>query len=85
MEKMIYFLSKYEKKSLEDLKSALLGPVIEDLRSWGASRITVNIADLNDTIQADAPGRLIGAWQGISAAVAFWHDCLDQRGPVCLR
>jgi len=82
MEKMIYLLSKHEKQPLEDFKSALLGPLIDELRSCGASRITVNIADLNDTIQADAPGRLIGAWQDVSAAVAVWHDCLDQRGPI---
>ena len=79
---MVYLLSKSEKQMMQDLKAAMLGPLVDELRSCGASRITINIADLNDILQANAPGRLLGNWEYVSAVVAFWHDCIDQRAPI---
>lgn len=82
MEKFIYFIGPPDTGSIEDLKSKLLNDAISTLRSQGASNITLNIADLNEQVNAAAPGRMIGPWQDIAAAVSFWHNCLDQRGPI---
>ena len=82
MEKSIYLLEKPAAVSIEAFRDVLLSGVVPQLRSLGASQLTVNVADLNATIEEQAPGRLIGPWQGLSAAVAFWHDCLDERAPI---
>lgn len=82
MEKFIYFIGPAKDGSIETLKIELLGVCIKALKSHGASNITINIADLNDEINRDAPGRLMGPWQGLAAAVSFWHECLDHRAPI---
>jgi hypothetical protein len=82
MEKSIYFLHKPATVPIETFRETLLTRVVPQLRSLGASQLTINVADLNPTLQEQAPGRLIGPWQTLSAAVAFWHDCLDQRAPI---
>lgn len=87
MEKSIYLLRKPESVSIEQFRDKLIGKMVAQLRSLGASRITINVADLNTVLQEQSPGRLIGPWQSLSAAVAYWHDCPDARGPIeeCLR
>mgnify|MGYP003637653210 FL=1 len=70
MEKSIYILEKPAAVSIEAFRDVLLSSVVPQLRSLGASQLTVNVADLNATIEEQAPGRLIGPWQGLSAAVA---------------
>lgn len=82
MEKSIYFLQKPTTVSIEAFRDTLLNEVVLRLQSLGASQLTVNVADINASIQEQAPGRLIGPWQTLSAAVSFWHDCLDQRTPL---
>jgi hypothetical protein len=82
MEKSIYFLHKPVTVSIESFRDTLLTRVVPQLQSLGASQLTVNVADLNPTIQEQAPGRLIGPWPTLSAAVALWHDCLDRRAPI---
>jgi hypothetical protein len=87
MEKSIYLLEKLSEMSVESFREELLTRVVPHLQSLGASQLTINIADLNAAIEQQAPGRLIGPWQTLSAAVAYWHDCLDERAPIeaCLR
>ena len=82
MEKLIYSLDRPSDVTIGSFKRSLLGPVLSDLRMHRACDITINVADLNDEIQQTAPGRLMGPWQKISAAVAFWHANLDERGPI---
>lgn len=82
MEKFVYFIGPANNGSIETLKSELLTNAATQLRANGASNITFNIADLTDEISESAPGRLIGPWQSMAAAVSFWHDCLDHRAPI---
>jgi len=82
MEKMIYFLERPSEVAVDDFKNSLLNPLIGELRELGASHITINIADLNDAIEKDAPGRLMGPWQEVSAVVSFWHATIDERAPI---
>ncbi len=87
MEKLIYFLQRPSDVAEDDFRNSLLSPLVAELRELGASTITINIADLNDAIERDAPGRLMGPWQEVSAVVSFWHDTLDERAPIetCLK
>ncbi len=80
MEKIIALLKKPDAKSIEDFRSDLCGDVITSLRDAGASSITINIADLVDTLQSQAPGRLIGPWRDVDAVVHCWHDYADGAG-----
>jgi hypothetical protein len=82
VEKSIYLLHKADSVPIEQFRESLLTAVVPRLRSLGASQLTIQIADLNPILQEQAPGRLIGPWQPLSAAVAYWHDCLDQRAPL---
>ena len=82
MEKSIYLLQKPQATSIESFRDGLLTTTVAQLRESGASAITINIADLNPVIEKQAPGRLIGPWQTLSAVVAFWHECIDARAPV---
>lgn len=82
MEKMIYLLKRRADVESGDFKAALLGPVIEELRERGAGNITVNLAELNDVLKEQAPGRLMGPWRDVSAVVSFWHENLDERAPI---
>ncbi|MEZ5573524.1 MAG: hypothetical protein R3E64_16120 [Halioglobus sp.] len=82
MEKSIYFLRKPSAVSIETFRDSLLVNTVAQLRSLGASQITLNIADLNTLIQEQAAGRLIGPWQTLSAVVAYWHDCVDGRALI---
>ncbi|MEM1111550.1 MAG: hypothetical protein AAGI11_06550 [Pseudomonadota bacterium] len=82
MEKMIYLLKRSAELSPDAFSAKLFGAVVDDLRELGASRMTINIADLNETIQAQAPGRLMGPWQDVAAVVSFWQASLDERGPI---
>ncbi len=87
MEKLIYLLEKPASQTIDAFSQTLRGDVIAGLRQAGASNITLNIADLNEQIAEQAPGRLIGPWQAVSAAVAFWHDYADgaDEAEACLR
>jgi hypothetical protein len=82
MEKSIYLLRKPAAVAIEAFCDALLGSAVSQLRALGATQITVNIADLNTAIEAQAPGRLIGPWQALSGVIAYWHDCLDGRAQI---
>ena len=82
MEKSIYFLQKSATVSVEAFRDNLLNKLVPRLQALGASQLTINVADISPSIQEQAPGRLIGPWQTLSAAVSFWHDCLDQRAPL---
>jgi len=82
MEKMIYFLERDAALSVNEFKDGLLGQTVDELRGHGAHTITINVADLNDVIEQDAPGRLMGPWQQVSAVASFWHDSLDERAPI---
>ena len=82
MEKSIYFLRKPATLAIEAFRENLLSSLVPHLKTLGASQLTINVADLNPTIQEQAPGRLIGPWQSLSAVVAYWHDCLDARDPI---
>jgi hypothetical protein len=82
MEKFVYMIGPSEQVSLDDLAQTLLSTAVAELRERGASKITINIADMNEDFQAEAPGRLIGCWQDVQAVVSFWHDCLDHRAPI---
>lgn len=82
MEKSIYFLQKPAAISIEAFRDSLLNELVPRLQTLGASQLTINVADINRSIQEQAPSRLIGPWQTLSAAVSFWHDCLDQRAPL---
>ena len=63
MEKSIYFLQKPTTVSIEAFRDTLLNEVVLRLQSLGASQLTVNVADINASIQEQAPGRLIGPCQ----------------------
>ncbi len=63
MEKSIYFLQKPATVSIETFRDSLLNKLVPHLQSLGASQLTINIADLNPSIQEQAPSRLIGPWQ----------------------
>lgn len=82
MEKSIYFLQKPATISVESFRHSLLNTLVPRLQLLGASQLTINVADINPNIQEQAPSRLIGPWQALSAAVSFWHECLDQRAPL---
>ena len=82
MEKLIYFLERDESLSMEQFKTALLGDIVKGLRATDAFNLTINVADLNDSIEKQAPGRLMGPWQQVSAAVSLWHANLDERGAI---
>lgn len=82
MEKSIYLLQKPSTISIEAFREHLIIKLVPQLRSLGASQLTVNVADITPTLEAKAPGRLIGPWQTLSASVALWQDCLDQRAPI---
>lgn len=58
----------------DPLAHTLLNDTIETIREHGGSNITVTLADLNEQLEAEAPGRLIGPWQNMVASVSFWHD-----------
>lgn len=57
----------------------LLGSVVQKLQACDAVDITINIADLNETLRKDASRRLIGPWESVSAVVSLWHENLDHR------
>jgi hypothetical protein len=82
MEKMIYFLTRKPDQSQADFSSWLLGALVTDLRGNGAHSVTIQVADLNETLAQEAPGRLIGPFEAVSAVVSFWHASLDQRAPL---
>lgn len=82
MEKMIYFMTRPAATSVDAFRSELLGPLVNALRDLGASQITVNVADLNDELQDRGPGRLLGPWQDVSAAISLWHDTIDARAGI---
>lgn len=82
MEKLIYFLKRPEAVAMHDFASSLLGDGITAIREHGGSTITVNLAEFNDLVQEQAPGRLMGPWQDVSAVVSLWLDTLDDRGPI---
>lgn len=82
MEKLIYLLTKQERTSIEAFRSHLLERSLEELRGHGASHITINVADLNDEINANGPGRLIGPWHDLTASIAFWHPYADSCAPI---
>ena len=82
MEKMIYFLSRKHDQDAETFRHYLLETVAGELRTAGARQITLNVADMNDQLQADAPGRLLGPWQDVGAAVSLWHDTIDERAGI---
>ncbi|PLW69828.1 hypothetical protein [Pseudohalioglobus lutimaris] len=82
MEKLVYILKAGQVLTVEQFRERLLGEVVTGLRSLGGTRITVNVADLNEQIESRSPARLIGPWQDISAVVSLWLDSLDARGPV---
>jgi hypothetical protein len=82
MEKSIYLLEKPSGTSIESFRDGLLTTTVALLRESGASAITINIADLTQVIEEQAPGRLIGPWQALSGVVAFWHDCIDARASI---
>ncbi|MEM9254080.1 MAG: hypothetical protein AAGA91_01455 [Pseudomonadota bacterium] len=82
MEKLIYLLEKPAEVGIEAYREQLLTSVTSACRAEGARQITLNIADMSEWIQQEAPGRLIGPWQRVSAVLAFWHECLDARGPI---
>ena len=78
MEKLIYLLEKPEKATVSDFSQSLRENLVAQLREGGACRITLNIADQNDILERESPGRLLGPWQSVSAVVAFWHDYADE-------
>lgn len=82
MEKSIYLLRKPAAMAIETFRDKLLSGAVSQLRALGASQITINVADLNSEIEAQAPGRLIGPWQTLSGVVSYWHDCLDGRAQI---
>ncbi len=82
MEKLVYLLKKPAAQTAADFSQLLRGEVLDQLRAAGARQLTINIADLNEEIQQQSPGRLIGPWQEVGAAVELWHDCIDQRAPI---
>ena len=82
MEKLVYLLECSDSVSIEAFRSSLLSETVTELRDNGASQITINVADLNERLQSEAPGRLMGPWQDVSASVALWHDCIDRRAPI---
>jgi hypothetical protein len=82
MEKSIYFLRKPPAVAIETFRDKLLDRAAPQLRALGATQITINVADLNATIEAQSPGRLIGPWQSLSGVVAYWHDCVDGRARI---
>lgn len=87
MEKLMYLLKCSDSISIEAFRSSLLGEAVTELHGNGASQITINVADLNERLQAEAPGRLMGPWQDVAAVVALWHNNIDKREGIetCLR
>ena len=79
MEKLIYMLERPAATSVDGFKSQMLGPVAQELRASEAVDITINMADLSETLQKNAPGRLMGPWESVSAVISLWHDNLDHR------
>lgn len=82
MEKLIYVLKSDTDVPVEKFRARLLQHLVDGLRSHGATHITINIADLNEQIEASSPGRLVGPWRELSAVISFWLDSLDTRGSV---
>lgn len=82
MEKLIYILESDQTLSVDQFRERLLNEVAPGLRSQGATRITLNVADLNEEVEARSSGRLMGAWREISAVVALWLDSLDERQSI---
>ena len=50
MEKFVYMIGSSEQVSLDHLTQKLLSSTVTELREHGASRITINIADMNEEI-----------------------------------
>lgn len=79
---MIYFLSRPPDQTVAEFSDWLLGPLVNQIRSNDARNITINVSDLNEVIMENAPGRLMGPWEDVSAVVSFWHSSLDLRPPI---
>lgn len=79
MEKLIYLLRAPEDIEIGRYRDQILNSLVPQLKAAGATQLTINIADLNTEVGDAAPGRLIGPWQHLSAAIALWTDYVDAR------
>lgn len=79
MEKLMYLLNNPAGGTLTQSAVRRLG---EALAQRGASYVAINITDLNEAVQAAAPGRIMGAWQPLGAVVEFWLDSIDTRADI---
>lgn len=83
MEKLIYLLGRSRGISATDFMPALLGS-IPALRTTGATRIDLLVADLNDPVMEACPARISGPWDGLAGVAQFWLDNVVRRGPAAL-
>jgi hypothetical protein len=81
VEKLIYLLDRGA-LAPQQLTRTLLAEVVPAMQQRGATRITINIADLDEPVRSAAPGRIAGAWDRFGAAVHFWVDTLDGRAEI---
>jgi hypothetical protein len=79
MEKLIYLLAREQGADMDAYRERLLRDVVPALREQGGRRIVVNVADLDDAVRAEAPGRIVGPWEALGGVVHFWLDSVDQR------
>ena len=86
MEKLVYLLNSPADSGATRARrfdEAAVGDIADKLQRCGAYRIGVNVADLNEPVQAAAPGRIFGpTWPALDAVVEFWLDNLDRRRKV---
>ncbi len=80
MEKLIYLLWKKPEDTIEDFRRRLLDEQAEKLLAGGATRLSVEVADLGERAQGSP--LFIGEGRTLSGAVSLWLECLDDRTSI---
>lgn len=82
MEKLIYMIDRPKPYDIESFRQKLLTATVETIRATGGHTISIHVADLDDEVNAVAPGRLMGPWTDFGAKVSFWLDSEHLRGAI---
>ncbi len=82
MEKLVYIAWKRNGDAIEDFRKQLVDELGPRLLELGALKLTIGVADLNESIGSHSAMKIMGEGAEISAAVSLWMESLDDRQPL---
>lgn len=80
MEKLVYLLNR--SNTPEALRTELLRDSLPALQALGASKLVINVTDLDEQVATEAPQRIAGNWRELGAVVSLWLDSVDDHPAV---